>query len=237
MSRWLVGSSSSRTSGSGASSRAIARRLRQPPERVSVRYPGSVKPTLPRATLSRRWRSPASAAGRLRQRFVHDLLDRPPGGEDRVLGHIADPQVFARAHRAVVRLELAGQDAQQRRLARAVRADEADVIPLVEGEREPSNNGSPPKPLARRSQSMRTGEGHGNSETRGSGPGATERAARPDCGVYGTIRTGSPEGGTPRSGQASERVARAPKKSFQNGCLRRTRPVDYESLPKFDNQG
>src|SRR5882672_6585353 len=61
MSRWFVGSSSRRISGALASSRAMASRARQPPDRRSAGMPGSVNPALPRVSVTRRCRSWSSS--------------------------------------------------------------------------------------------------------------------------------------------------------------------------------
>ena len=63
--------------------------------------------------------------------------------EDRVLRHVADAQPLARRARARGRLLEAGEDLQQRRLAGAVRADEADVVALEDAEREAPRRAAP----------------------------------------------------------------------------------------------
>jgi hypothetical protein len=65
-----------------------------------------------------------------------DVADRRVGGQRGFLRQEAEPQVAA--HRAVARVgdELAGEDAQQRRLAAAVRAEQADAFALVDDQRD-----------------------------------------------------------------------------------------------------
>ena len=61
--------------------------------------------------------------------------------ERRILRHVAEAQPLARRARPRVRRLEPGQDLQQRRLARAVRPDEADVVALEDAEREALEQG------------------------------------------------------------------------------------------------
>jgi len=71
-----------------------------------------------------------AGADPLQQRVLH----RDAGREAGRLFQQRHPQAAAPRDRAVVRGHRLGQDAQQRRLARAVRADEPDPLLLVDGE-------------------------------------------------------------------------------------------------------
>ena len=57
----------------------------------------------------------------LGERGLDDLLGAGPGGEGRVLRHVADAREAAERTRPVVRGLEAGEDSEQRRLAAAVR--------------------------------------------------------------------------------------------------------------------
>ena len=133
MSRSLVGSSSSSTFGSSISSRISCRRRRSPPERsrTSVRAFSPRKPKRSHehpggdllAVAERR------AAADLLQRLEHAQVARDLG---RVLREVGEPHGRAALDRAGVGLELAGQQLDQRRLARAVDADERDAVARAE---------------------------------------------------------------------------------------------------------
>ena len=72
----------------------------------------------------------------VRERFAQHGADARARSERGILRHVADAQALARRARAGGRRLEAGQDLQQRRLAGAVRADEADVVVLEDAERQ-----------------------------------------------------------------------------------------------------
>ena len=77
-------------------------------------------------------RSSSLAARHARQDHVDQ---RAPAGDRDVLRQPADPHAVRARHLAVVDLLLAGDDLEQRRLARAVRADQADAVAVAEAQR------------------------------------------------------------------------------------------------------
>ena len=110
----------------------LRRRLK--PARPRVTAPG-------RASRPRRARRPAPP--------VEDLLDRRPRREDGILRHVADADAPRAASACPESALQAGQDLQQRRLARAVRPDEPARSPSNRPKESPSNSGRAPKPLVR----------------------------------------------------------------------------------------
>ena len=58
-----------------------------------------------------------------------------PGGKARVLRHVSGAGALAHGQFARVRLNLPGQNRQQRGFARAVGADQADPVAVLDGER------------------------------------------------------------------------------------------------------
>src|SRR5882724_6501332 len=117
-SRWLVGSSISRMSGAAASSRAMASRLRQPPDSVSTAARPSVNSARPRACAARPGRSasstPASAAS------TTCSTVRPA----------------AKRARAAIGRRDARENLQQGGLAGAVGTDEAGLVSFEQPERQ-----------------------------------------------------------------------------------------------------
>src|SRR6185503_1958626 len=85
----------------------------------------------PRPLAVRERLSRSSSGG---ERLDHHLLHRFPGREHRVLWYVTDPRPLASDPLAGVGLLAAGDDAEERGLAGAVRADQTDVI--TGGERE-----------------------------------------------------------------------------------------------------
>src|ERR1700722_15260697 len=69
----------------------------------------------------------------LERSFEHSA-HRGPGGELRLLRNKAQPRAFARSDLSAVRLDLTREDAQQRRLTRAVRANQTDARALFDRE-------------------------------------------------------------------------------------------------------
>ena len=132
-SRWLVGSSIRRMSGAAASSRAIASRFFQPPDkrvddRAPVREAGA-------AQRVREATGPVSLvhAGQHRR---HDLVDGSTGGKHGVLRDIADTNAAAERARAAVGRRVAGEDLQQGGLAGAIGADETGLVAFEQSERQ-----------------------------------------------------------------------------------------------------
>ena len=120
-SRWLVGSSSSRMSGEGASTRASAARRASPPETCA----GSSSPCSPSCStqIARLIMVVAGAEAGLdigQRRLVV--------AEIRLLRQIADGGAGLHEAAAAVGLDQAGGDLQQRRFAGAVAADQADAL-------------------------------------------------------------------------------------------------------------
>ena len=129
MSRSLVGSSSSRTFGSLISSRMSCSRRRSPPLRslTSVRC---FSPLKPKRSTRRAGRQLAAVA---EARVAAHLLDRlqhaqVAGDLGRVLGEVREPHGLAVLDRPRVGLQLLRQHPRQRRLARAVDADQPDPV-------------------------------------------------------------------------------------------------------------
>ncbi len=170
----------------------MASRLRQPPERVSVRWLRSSKPALPRATEISRARSPSSsgAPGGCSggERLDHHLLHRLPRREHRVLRHVADPRPLASDALAGVRLLAAGDDAQQRGLAGAVGADQAHVIAGGEGEAQPLEDGAATEGLGDVAEGD---EGGGRHARRGNEGGRECTAPANRRGSRSTLRVGA----------------------------------------------
>jgi hypothetical protein len=74
-------------------------------------------------------------------------LHRGVGSEARVLGDVAEPKALADRAASTRRLVEAGEDAEQRRLAGAVRAHEPRVIALEDSEGESLEEGRAPEGL------------------------------------------------------------------------------------------
>ena len=119
-SRWLVGSSSSSTSGSCASARTIAARRRSPPLAV-LHVAGEVDADLvgDRRRLMRRGRVLAGQ---------HPILERRMPAHDRVLLQQHDLGAGHDLARPLVGLDQPGEAFQQGRLARAVAADQRQPV-------------------------------------------------------------------------------------------------------------
>jgi hypothetical protein len=76
-----------------------------------------------------------------RRGLGNDLLDRGSHGEHRGLRHEPDPEPLAARAGPVVRRLDPGEDLEDGRLAGAVRPHQADMVPLVQGEGEPLEEG------------------------------------------------------------------------------------------------
>ena len=72
----------------------------------------------------------------LGERGPHLLEQRPVALEAGLLAQVAEASPLRHPGAAFVRLVLAGDDAQERRLAGAVRADEPSALALADGERD-----------------------------------------------------------------------------------------------------
>jgi hypothetical protein len=70
------------------------------------------------------------------QRVEQHFLDSLAGREHRILRHVPDAYTLAQSARAGVRLLDAGENLQQRRLARSIRPHQPDVIALGHSERQ-----------------------------------------------------------------------------------------------------
>ena len=130
MSRSLVGSSSSSTLGSSMSSRVSCSRRRSPPERSPTRvcWRGPVNPSRCAS-----WDAVSSLLPRPHHRaHVLDGLDDPPVGPRLELAHLLREHGQAHGHPDLAlaggERHLAGQRAQQRRLAGAVDPDDAGAL-------------------------------------------------------------------------------------------------------------
>src|SRR5207247_7923586 len=78
--------------------------------------------------------APRPRFGRWRMPHAADLLEEGAGEVEllRLLGEVADGQVLAAEHGSRVRLLASDQDLEEGRLAGAVRADQAELVPLRE---------------------------------------------------------------------------------------------------------
>ena len=97
---------------------------------------------------SRRAASAACAVERGPQRRARDLelgRDRRARRELRLLRQAGDERPAAELDRAAVRLGDAGEEPHERRLPRAVHADEADPLALLDREGEPVEDGPAPE--------------------------------------------------------------------------------------------
>ena len=126
-SRWLVGSSSSSTSGCGASVRAMAARRISPPDR---RF-GSSSPR--EAQLAQKIGAAVRIIRRAEAPF-HIVQHGLVGREVRLLRQVADGGAGLHPALALVGLDHAGGDLEQRRLARAVAPDQRHALALGHGE-------------------------------------------------------------------------------------------------------
>ena len=161
MSRWLVGSSSSSSRGSWARARAIWTRWRSPPERVCQDWRGPVGE--PGALQGRRGRPSSSAAEARRPgaavRDAAEAYDVADGQLDLGVGVLLDDgdpagdraAAAARASGRPSRVttpggggEDAGEQPQQRGLARAVRAEQPTTVPGAGRGSTPSRISAPP---------------------------------------------------------------------------------------------
>ncbi len=138
MSRWLVGSSSSSSSGSSVNARASAARFSHRPTSCRATRSGSrskrcrnslearrESPALAIVAVRRFARGEAAALGRQQQQA---LAHRGQQGQQRLLLDEGDPQAVATLQLAVVELQRSRDDFEQRGLAGAVAADEADAL-------------------------------------------------------------------------------------------------------------
>ena len=164
-SRWLVGSSSSRMSGAGASVRAIAARL-------SARQ--VARPLLAgQAQLLQELTGPIGLVGRSEPRLdegEHGLVPAHVG----LLGQIPDRRAWLREARAAVGLDHARGHAQQGRLARPVAAHEADAV--ARPDREVGRFEQRRAPEGERDAlEAEKGRGHGSAPPSRSGPAGQPR--------------------------------------------------------------
>ena len=132
-SRWFVGSSSNSRSGRRTSSRARDSRLRQPPEQNVGRLVGVAEADL------REGDGGAGLAFVVFEMIVGEggeehVADGLAGGENVVLGEVAEAGGAAQRTDAGVGLLASGQQAQEGRFAGAVRPDEADALAGAEVE-------------------------------------------------------------------------------------------------------
>ena len=138
-SRWLVGSSSSRISGSGASARASAARRASPPDN-EAQFSSPDKPELleqiKRAMAVRR-------AGGEPGLDIGQRRGEP--GQVRFLRQIADHRARLRETLAGIGLDEPGGDLQQRRFSGAVAPDEADAVTGGDGQPRPGEKRRPPE--------------------------------------------------------------------------------------------
>ena len=125
MSRWLVGSSSTRKFGGSNSIFAITSRAFSPPDSTRQRFSTS-SPEKPKQPASAR-SEPCPACGNdMLQRLEHRVLAVEQ--VHRVLREVAHLDAAADRDRAVVRLGRARDKLQQRRLAGAVDAHDAPAL-------------------------------------------------------------------------------------------------------------
>ena len=148
-SRWFVGSSRSSSSGSRASSRAMARRFFQPPESVDTAALASAKPALPITTAMRpsaSWSSRWRAGRAPPQHLPHAWRPARTTGP----GHVAEAQ--PPAHGARARCRAAPGPARIFRsvdLPEPFGPDEPDAVALEDAEGEPLEEGRAPNALPR----------------------------------------------------------------------------------------
>jgi hypothetical protein len=102
--------------------------------RVGIREAGSRERH--RHAQLRRGRIRRLGVAGLAHRRRHHELDRAVRREARLLRHVAQARLAAKRPRPRVGRLDAGQETQQRGLARAIRPHEADAVPLRQGERE-----------------------------------------------------------------------------------------------------
>ena len=127
MSRWFVGSSSSSRSGCATSARASSTRRRHPPE--SGRHDRVGRKVQPLDHhVDADVDVPVFDMCVVFESLSHDLAHRAICRERHVLFETRDAQSRLAPHRARVRNDLAADDLQQRRLARAVAADDAHAL-------------------------------------------------------------------------------------------------------------
>ena len=98
------------------------------------------------------------------------LLDRAPGQQRRVLEHVAEP-LAVDEHGAATRIEQAGGDLQQRRLAAAGGPDDRDELALVDVERDVVDRlgavGEDHPDVVERQVARRRASRHSSSRSRG----------------------------------------------------------------------
>ena len=129
-SRWFVGSSSSSTSGCSASAAAMARRFRHPPDSVPAFAAGSSKPTrLMIFETSMSLSSPSRADAAMTSRTVAS------GSKRGSCTTIASRTPLRIGDRSVVGRHAAAEDLQKGRLPRAVGADDAEPVAIMQAER------------------------------------------------------------------------------------------------------
>ena len=137
-SRWLVGSSRRRMSGSGASTRASAARRASPPDRRA----GSSSPVEPELVDHQAGAIGIVARGKSR-------LDIGEGrgvpGEVRLLRQVADGHRRLAEALAAVERDEPGRDLEKRRFSRAVPADDAEPLPRPDAEVDTAQERRPAK--------------------------------------------------------------------------------------------
>ena len=129
-SRWFVGSSRTRKFAPDATTSASARRRRSPPESTATAFCCSSQPEKrkrPRRFCASGRRSPVAP-------WAHSSTDAALVELHLLLGEVRDLDAVAEARPAAVVLAPAEHRLEQRRLARAVRADERDVLAALERE-------------------------------------------------------------------------------------------------------
>ena len=176
ISRWLVGSSSSSTSGS-ADQRAREQHATPPAarQRVDAASAGRFEPgqdqidlvrALPRFQLVRRVELTRAVRALVRRSLGHDHVeDRPGRGQRHVLDEPRDAQSGLTPHRPRVGRQLAADDLQQRRLAGAVAADDRHPLAGVDLQRH----------IVEQRQ-MAEGEGDVIERDDGQGPGGSRKS-------------------------------------------------------------
>src|ERR1700730_14648523 len=139
-SRWLVGSSRSKISGFCTSASTIARRLRQPPDRVGVQIGKT---------------GASEDFGNARESFAlrnFCLIEGPfdyrsnrfARRKFRYLQHATDPRTFADRYISAVRTYSAVQNREKSRFAGTVRPDDSDAVTFRYHERDTLKKWSDP---------------------------------------------------------------------------------------------
>ena len=135
------GSSSSSTAGSRASARASATRWRSPPEsslHARAREVADAEPleevVHPRAVAGAEAHVAEHVEVREERVLLEQVADAPPLGRDVAPRSVSSSTVSPSADQARLRAQQPGDDAQDRRLAGARRADEGERLALLDGQ-------------------------------------------------------------------------------------------------------